>query len=175
MKIHSSFLVLAIEARQSRFGYALFDGPKKLLDWGASMLPSGLAGPYALEAARKRIAQILRRASPGAIVVDLPRSVIPELATSSPVLRSIICEAEVSGLPLHWLAREDIRSAFRIFRARSKEQIALALIGIFPELGHRLPRKRRKWEPEKRGMIVFDAIATGLAFWIQRGAELSIP
>ena len=29
--------ILAIEARRSRFGYALFEGPKRLLDWGADV------------------------------------------------------------------------------------------------------------------------------------------
>jgi hypothetical protein len=175
MNNRSSSFVLAVEARRSRFGYALFDGPKKLLDWGASMLPSGIVGCEALEAACKRVKALLLRASPDAIVVDLSRPLIDGRSSSSPMLHAIIEEADKRHVPLHFLTRENIRLTFRIFRARSKDEIAWVLVSIFPELTHRLPLKRKKWQPEKRGMIVFDAIATGLAFYIQRGAEVSPP
>ena len=66
---------------------------------------------------------------------------------------------------MHVLGRDEIESTFCIFRARIKEEIACAIVGIFPELLVRLPPKRKKWQTETRGMIVFDAIATGIAYW----------
>jgi hypothetical protein len=176
MKGYPSFLLLAIEVRRSRFGYALFEGPERLLDWGGSAVPPGFAGRAATEAARKRIASVLRRGSPAAIVVDRPRRTkTSPVVPACPVFKSILREAETLKVPVHLLSREEIRAAFRIFPARSKEQIACVLVSEFPELTHRLPLKRKKWEPEKRGMIVFDAIAVGLAYWLRNGTESPPP
>ena len=66
---------------------------------------------------------------------------------------------------MHVLGRDEIGSTFCRIRARTKEEIACAIVGIFPELLVRLPPKRKKWQTEARGMIVFDAIATGIAYW----------
>jgi hypothetical protein len=86
-------------------------------------------------------------------------------ANGEPILEAIRSVAEAYGIPVHVLGRDEIESAFCIFRARTKEEIACAIVGIFPELLVRLPLKRKKWQPEAHGMIVFDAIATGIAHW----------
>jgi hypothetical protein len=172
MKDRSTFLLLAIEARRSRFGYALFDGPKRLLDWGASMVPSHLSDQCALDAARKRAATVLQRGVPAALVINRPRRTKAGLtATVGPVLRSILSEARASEIPVHFLGREEIRTAFGAFRVHSREEIAWMLTSSFPELLSRLPQKRKKWQPEKRGMVVFDAVAIGFAYWLRSGGE----
>jgi hypothetical protein len=73
--------------------------------------------------------------------------------------------AEEHGIPMHVLGRDEIESTFCRFQARTKEEIAWAIVGIFPELLVRLPPKRKKWQPEPHRMIIFDAIATGFAYW----------
>jgi hypothetical protein len=176
MKGNSSFLVLAIEARRSRFGYALFEGPKRLLDWGGSTVPPGLAGRAAIETARKRVASVLSRGSFEAIVVKPPRRTqTGPTAAVGPVFESLHREAAALKIPVYFMSRKQIREAFHILRARTKDEIACVLVGVFPEIIARLPLKRKKWQPEKRGMIVFDAIATGLAYWLRNGAEFTPP
>jgi len=166
--------ILAIEARRSRFGYALFEGPNRLLDWGASTVPADLTGRAAKDAARKRIALALRRCHPVAAVVRRPRRVkTGRGATPGPILRTIAREAAALPIPVHSLSRGEVREAFQLLRGRTKEEIAEALVGIFPELVTRLPPKRKKWQPEYRGMIVFDAVAVGFAYW-QRN-EMQFP
>jgi hypothetical protein len=168
MTDHPSFLVLAIEARRTRFGYALFEGPKQLLDWGASEIPSGLSDRDAIVFARRQLARVLRRGSPIAIVVARPRRKQNRSTVSDgPMLRSILQEAETWKIPVCCLEREEIRTALCHFRAQSKEQLACVLVSAFPAITHRLPQKRKKWQPERRGMIVFEAIAAGLAYWLQ--------
>jgi hypothetical protein len=176
MKALPSLLVLAFEPRRSRFGYALFGGPKRLLDWGASVLPTQLLDHDMLTSAHWRVLAVFQRCTPTVVVVDRPRRMRTNLEeTGGPVFKSVLHEAERLRVPVHVLNREEIRAAFSIFRARSKEQIALALAGIFPELTHRLPLKRKKWQPERRGMIVFDAVAVGLAYWLRQDDACAPP
>jgi hypothetical protein len=66
---------------------------------------------------------------------------------------------------MYVLERDEVQSVFLIFNARTKEEMACAIVGIFPELLVRLPPKRKTYQPEAHAMIIFDAIATGLAYW----------
>lgn len=168
--------VLAIEARRSRFGYALFEGPKRLLDWGGSAVPAELTGKAATEAARKRITSALRRCHPVVAVVRRPRKMRNEKGVApGPIWRTIVTEATALSIPVYCVSNREVRDAFRLLQGGTKEQIAELLVGIFPELLTRLPPKRKKWQPEYRGMIVFDAVAVGFAYWHRNGMQFPPP
>lgn len=164
MKRHNETHVLALDVRHSRIGYALFSGPKRLLDRGASTVP-----PQCNDRAgwiRQRMTSLLQQGSPSFIVMKQRRRARPTgNAAGVPILNAIRLAAKEHGIPMYVLGREEIESVFNVFHARTKEQIARAVVGIFPELLGRLPPTRKKWQPEARGMIVFDAIATGVAYW----------
>ena len=164
MNYYEETHILALDVRHSRIGYALFSGSKQLLDWGAITVP-----PRCNNRAhwiRQRMATLLRYGSPAFIVMKQRRQAkLPGGANGEPILETIRSATEEHGIPMQVLGRDEIHSAFRVFQARTKDEIACALVGIFPELLGRLPPKRKKWQPEPRGMIVFDAIATGFAYW----------
>lgn len=156
--------ILALDVRHSRIGYALFWGPKRLLDWGASTVPAQYSNRA--EWIRRTIAPLLRHGSPALVVTKQRRlAKLPGNANGEPILEAIRLTAKEYGIPLQILGRDEIESAFCRFRARTKEEIACAIVGIFPELLVRLPPKRKKWQPEAHRMIIFDAIATGIAYW----------
>jgi len=112
------------------------------------------------------MASLLRHGSPSSIVMKQCRSAKLSGNTNGvPILKAIRLAAKEHGIPMYVLGRDEIEAAFRIFQARTKQEIACAVVGIFPELLARLPPKRKKWQTEARGMIVFDAIATGIAYW----------
>jgi hypothetical protein len=90
---------------------------------------------------------------------------LPRKSYGPPILKAVQSAAEEYGIPMYVLGRDELQSAFNIFKARTKEEMAWATVGIFPELLVRLPLKRKTWQPEAHGMIVFDAIATGFAYW----------
>lgn len=168
--------IVAIEARRSRFGYAVFEGPSKLLDWGASTVPSHFSDRAASAVARNRVLGALRRCHPEAAVVKRPRvTKTGKSAAAGPIFRAILREAAGMGMPINILTRTDIGEAFRSSGARKKDDIAEILVEIFPELLPRLPHRRsNKWKPEWRGMVVFDAIAVGFAYW-QRNGTIQVP
>jgi hypothetical protein len=164
MKPSEETHILALDVRHSRIGYALFSGPRQLLDWGASSVP-----PYCNNRThwiRQKLMPILRHGSPACIVTKQRRlAKLPRNATGEPILEAIRSAAIEHGISVHVIGRDELKSAFRIFRARTKDEIAWAIVGIFPELLIRLPPKRKNWQPEPHAMIVFDAIATGIAYW----------
>ena len=156
--------ILALDVRHSRIGYALFSGPSQLLDWGASTVP-----PQCNNRAhwiRQRLMPILRHGSPVYIVTKQRRlAKLPRNAAGEPIFEAIRSAAVERGISMHLIGRDELKSAFGVFRARTKDEIAWTIVGIFPELLIRLPPKRKKWQPEPHAMIVFDAIATGIAYW----------
>jgi len=164
MKRYNETHVLALDVRHSRFGYALFSGPKRLLDRGASTVPSQCSDRAGW--IRQRMALLLQHGAPSSIVMkQLRRARLSGNTDGVPILNAIRLAAKEHGIPMYVIGREEIESVFHVFHARTKEEIARAVVGIFPELLGRLPPIRKKWQPEAHGMIVFDAIATGIAYW----------
>lgn len=157
--------ILAIEVRRSRFGYALFEGPRRLLDWGASAVPRRVANRTALAAARKRVAAVLRNCRPEIVILRRQRRMrAGKGPASGTMLRAISRQTADQLLPVQFLSRKEIPHAFRAWSAATKQEIAEVLTRIFPELLVRLPTKRKAWQPEHQGMIIFDAVATGYAY-----------
>jgi hypothetical protein len=108
----------------------------------------------------------MRNCSPASIVVKQQRTLrLSRNSTGEPILKAILSAAEKRGIPVHFLGRDEIHTAFRVFQVRTKDDIACVLVRIFPELLIRLPPKRKKWQSEPHRMILFDAIATGFAYW----------
>lgn len=164
MKHRNETQILALDVRHSRMGYTLFSGPKRLLDWGICTVPSRCNDR--IEWMRGRATAIMRNCSPASIVVKQQRTLrLSRNSTGEPILKAILSAAEKRGIPVHFLGRDEIHTAFRVFQVRTKDDIACVLVRIFPELLIRLPPKRKKWQSEPHRMILFDAIATGFAYW----------
>ena len=73
------------------------------------------------------------------------------------------------------IADEDVRETFRNLGCETRDEIAVALARIFPEVAWRLPPKRRAWQAEHPRMTIFDAIALGLAYWQHPSTDASVP
>jgi hypothetical protein len=152
--------IVALEIRRSCFGYAVFEGPKRLIDWGVTS-PSPLN--RATYRVQSRINWLLKHLPPVAVVVKVSRLE----GHHSQILQLIKKEAESRLIPVHVVSLNELRHVFSIFSVRNNDDIAEVLTRIFPELLFRLPRKRRPWLKEARAMIVFGAISVGFAYWLQ--------
>ena len=156
--------ILALDVRHSRLGYALFEGPNRLLDWGISRVPPHCTDIVAWTT--RRVKALLRDSSPDVIVVKRPIGQSRTINRStSPILNSILETIQTQKVPLYFLEIEDVRAEFRAFEVRSKDDVASVLVQIFPDLLGRLPPKRKKWQSEPHRMILFDAISVGFAYW----------
>ena len=165
--------LLAIDLRPQQFGYAVFEGDERLLDWGATYYrPSGRAGAAM---AGRRVAELIRVFAPTAIVA---RKVRRDDTRNSfgvrPILKMIRRKALAASLPVSLIARSEVREAFRVFHARNKYEIACRLAVVYPELLWKLPPERKFYESEHPSMTIFDAVAAGFTYWRRNAAE-SLP
>lgn len=156
--------ILAIDLRLERFGYAVFDGPNRLLDWGVCLYGSSGAPT----AARKRLAPRLKQFRPSAIVVGIA---LRENALGRFGLRRILGairrEALAYGIPLQIIEKSKVRNIFRSLNAKTKHQVAMAVAHLFPELRWKLPPKRKLWQKEHYRIAIFQAVAVGYVYWQQ--------
>ena len=160
--------ILAVDLRLSRFAYAVYDGPKRLLDWGGRACPPSKGADLAAQ----RIVELIKLFHPAAIAMKKDRR---GGVRNAPVLRRVANqirhEATVRSVPVFLFRPEEVKEAFRIFRVRTKDDVAAAVAGIFPELVWELPRKRRRWDNEHPRMAVFDAVALGFAYFQRNGTR----
>jgi len=175
MRNHHEMRILAVDARRSRFGYALFEGPTRLLDWGASEIPADSADRTSIMMASKRVLPLLKLGHPEVVVVKRPRRGSRGSGTATgPFVKAILRAASERQIRVCPMSRREILQGFRIFNGSTKDEIAHILAEVFPELRTRLPPKKKTWQSERHAMIVFDAVATGFAYW-QRNVDQSSP
>jgi hypothetical protein len=162
--------ILAIALRSRRFGFAVFEGPIWLLNWGMVFYP--LNNPTQHTATSKRVASLLTSFVPSVVVVGRTRLMnIPGESGVCPVLKSIRHEASSRAIPVLLMTRTEVRPVFHALHAKSKREIASMLAKMFPELLCKLPPERKIWESEHPIMTMFDAVALGFAYWQRDNAR----
>jgi hypothetical protein len=156
--------ILAIVIRSQRLGFAVAEGSLELLHWGIIYYEKNEKASVA--AAAKRIKALFARFIPSVVAIE--RSV-GEKALNPHGLRSINQkirkEAAHRSVPVRLLSRINVREGFRDLGVRSKDDIAVLLARIFPELQSKLPPKRKIWKREHFSMPLFDAVALAVACW----------
>ncbi|HEY1757837.1 MAG TPA: hypothetical protein VGG72_20880 [Bryobacteraceae bacterium] len=162
--------IIAIALRASRIGYAVFAGPKELLDCGTHATTHDNDGRDSVEG--KRIVALFPTFLPDVVVVKaVPKKQRTLLHRSRNLRGLIIRESALRGKPVVILKDKDVKEAFRIFQGPTKYDRARVIASAFPELHWRLPPRRKLWQSEPRAMLIFDAIAVGFAYWRHYGAQ----
>jgi len=166
--------IIAIHLRHRRFGYAVYEGHRGLLDWGVRVYPA--IGEEEVSMASKRLSSLLTLHSPSVMILNQERW---DLAQTNQHMRALVemtkCEAIAHSVQIRLLGDSKVRESFRHMDCETRSEIAGALGRIFPELASYVPPKRRAWQAEHPRMIVFDAIALGLTHWHHPSAELLSP
>ena len=156
--------ILAIDLRSERFGFAVFEGPSRLIDWGVCLY--GLSG--ASTAAKNRLAPLLKQFRPSTIVVGIA---LREKALGRygvrRILTSIRREALAYDTPVQVIEKSHVRTVFRSFHAKTKHEVAITVAQLFPELHWKLPPKRKLWQKEHYRIAIFQAVAVGYVYWQQ--------
>jgi hypothetical protein len=166
--------IIAIALRSRRLGFAVFEGPKRLLDWGMVFYPLNNVAQRA--AASKRVVALLRLFAPSVIAVRKTRSLNVRIGSGvRPILRLIRREASSRLIPVRLMRAAEVRKVFDQPRTKSKHEVASLVVQMFPELLWKLPPKRRIWESEHPIMAMFDAVALGFAYWQRYDAQDSTP
>src|SRR5579871_5225842 len=102
--------IIALEVRPRCFGFAVFEKPTLLLDWGVREAPRGQKPASAMAG---RAGPIFDRHGPILLVLrqrtDHKAHASHELAF---VLREIIASARVRAIQVHWIHTSSVRALF---------------------------------------------------------------
>ncbi len=154
-------LTFAIYPNTKGFGYAILEGPQKLLDHNMVVV-SPVSNTKLLE----RIKKTLAFYKPKIVILQDPDC---KLSRAGKRVRRLIDEivecAEDMQLEVHKYSREKIRAVFAQFKASTKHEIAQVITNGLPELKHKKPTARKIWMNEHHYMGVFDAISLAYAHY----------
>jgi hypothetical protein len=154
--------ILAIDLRSRSFGFAVFEGPTRLIDWGARSFRQGINAVKV--PASLKFAGLMDEFYPSAIVV---RKGSVESRKKAGMRQALVIQAEKHRIPVRLLSRRVVKKAF-VGSNRNKYTIAAAIVKQLPELAPRLPSLRKIWKSEDYRMSIFDAAALGVAYFTRR-------
>ena len=161
---HLSLRVLAIDPSTHGFGYALFEGPNRVVDWGTADIRSDKHA-----AALKKTEELIRRYEPAVLVVEdcshKSSRRNPRVRLLTEQMLALARRCGVKGYPLPLVV---VYQQFSKQGAKTKYDVALALAREFPALMLRLPPKRKPWQSEDSRMSIFDAAALGYTYLVHR-------
>jgi hypothetical protein len=150
--------ILAVEIRADRLGYAVFETPKRLCDFGAAWFEAPLA-------ARQRIARLLRLCRPSLLVLRGGMMRYPRNTRKRRLVARIARdEAKKMAIPSVRVSELELSSFFDPYSCRDKYDVAAVLVRWFPDLAWRLPSRPKFYDPEPRPMLYFDSIAPGVTY-----------
>ncbi|HTV55286.1 MAG TPA: hypothetical protein VMI06_10250 [Terriglobia bacterium] len=122
------------------------------------------------EDGQRRIVSLVALTMPSEIAISRARGkrgVNPGgmLRTSTLVRR----QAALGAIPCEFVGPKGIARLFQVLSVSNKYEMAAAAADIYQEILWKLPPGRKRWQTEPRAMLVFDALAAGLAYWHQQG------
>jgi hypothetical protein len=154
MKPISERRILALSLDWQGFGFAAFDGPDNLVDFGTRNFRRKVKIP--LEA---KILLLLDANQPDVLLVAGPTT-----ALRKKIAVRIAKVVKAEKIPLVFISGANIRKAFSPAN-QSKYQIACAVAERYPELQFQLPTSRKPYQSEKFGITIFEAAAAGLVYY----------
>ena len=153
--------IVALEIRASKIGFAAFEAPSKLLDWGARSTGSSALTHVVAE----RIRTLFEFYRPSIVVVrerDPKRK--RERRTLKRIREIISRETKKHSARFSAISSQEFRAFFDSRAVKTKYGIASEMAKRFDELSWKLPRQRKSYESESPSLAVFDAVATGIVF-----------
>ena len=147
-------LVLGIAPTTRGFGYAVFESIRLPVDWGVKEIRVDKN-----RQSLTRAAELFDRIKPATLVLEDWWAAGRRSVRVRALLRALGRSACRQGIAVHGYSREAVCSVFATHGARSKDDMAAAIVRQVPELAACLPRRRRLWQSERYGMAVFEAVA----------------
>ena len=153
--------VLTIDPASRGFGFAVLEGPKRLIDWGVKS-----ARVNKDTRCLKLIEDLIERYEPDIIVVeDYVAKGSRRCWRVRQLIEGILGLASTRNIKARSYSRRKMKAVFSRMGARNKHQMAKAIAKQFTELAPRLPPYRKSWMSEDYRMSIFDAVALALTFF----------
>jgi hypothetical protein len=156
--------IIAVDLRPQSLGYVVLEAGDSLIDWGVKDFPGGA---YSVRIPlRAKVNDLLAACVPDAIVLR-------RRAGTDAMLPELEQAAKARGVEVSFLTRRTVKSYFP--GCRNKDQIASAISERFLDLRLLLPPKRKIWKKEYKRMRIFDAAATGIAYFGEKQKQTAAP
>jgi hypothetical protein len=150
--------ILAVEIRAARLGYAVFETPKQLRDFGALLFASP-------RTARRRMARLLHLYRPSVLVLHGVGARYPrDMQARKVTARIARDEARKLAITTARISEPAFKSFFAQYSCRDKYDVAAVLARWHPDLAWRVPPRPKFYDPEPRAMLYFDSIALGVTY-----------
>jgi Holliday junction resolvasome RuvABC endonuclease subunit len=156
--------VLAIDPASRGFGFAVLEGPKRLIDWGVKS-----ARVDKDKRCLKLIEDLIERYQPDVLVVeDYVAKGSRRCRRVQQLIAGILSLASKNRVKARSYSRRTVKKAFSQHDASNKQQIATAIANQLPELKPRVPPYRKPWMSEDERMSIFNAVALALTFFYKQ-------
>lgn len=155
--------VLSIHPTTKGFGFAVLEGPGRLVDWGIKD-----AGKNKERTTIRRVVELMELYRLDVLTAEDVLSSSSRRRVRARQLVELINEtARNRGLVVRSCSRAAVREVFAPAGAVTKHEIAATIAEHFPELAPHLPPPRKPWMSQDERMGIFDAVAFGLVFHFQ--------
>lgn len=148
--------VLVLDIHPGRVGIAVLEGPERLLDWEVKSFRGGRNAVRV--PITTKVSQLLSEWQPHAVVLKEPLS--GRVALKTKAIQEL---GKSLGIGVAFVERQAIDDAFSSHN--NKYERARLIVASFPVLAARVPPKRKAWQSEHYQLIIFDAIALGVAYF----------
>jgi hypothetical protein len=153
--------VLAIDPTHRGFGYVIFEGSERLIDWGITHV-RGASNKASIAAA----GELISRYRPQIMVLEDVAERNCRNCRRRPRVRKLIEALDrygrERGLTVRKIPQLTVKRTFEPLGIRNKNQMAGFIAARFPELMRYVPPERKPWMSEDPSMAVFDAAAFAL-------------
>src|SRR5262249_14989144 len=150
--------VLAVDPSTRGFGFAILEGPDRLIDWGVKETKTDKK-----RRSLKLIDDLIGMYQPTVIVLEnYSAKGSRRCGRVRELINNISKLAVKRNVKVRSFSRLKVKKACSEFGASNKYEIAIAVAKRFPELAPRLPRFRKPWMSEDYRMSIFDAVGFAL-------------
>ncbi len=151
--------IIAVSVDWQSLGFAVFESPHELTDWGTRNFRRSLDG--AKHYLESKLAFLLHEHQPDVLVL-----VTPTTSKREKTAARITKLARAKLVSVAQVPSDSIRKAFHPVNG-NKYHIAAAIAERYPELLAQLPTPRKDWQSEKFGITIFEAAAAGFVYYGQ--------
>lgn len=153
--------ILAVFPTTFGFGFVVFEGPLRLVDWGVKRIASKDHNENLT-----KIEACVEWFEPDTLVVEnIAGGGSSKSKRIARLIRTVARRARKQRIHVEAFSRDRIRQAFSAVGATTKHEIATVVAKDYEPLAPLLPTKRRIWMTENPRMGVFDAAALALTYF----------
>lgn len=161
--------VLAIDPYTKGFGFAVLEGPERLIDYGVKKV-KGDKNYFCL----KKLANLIEHYQPDVIILENPTGKGSRRCQRvQQLLKEVLELAASRRIKVQSFSLSQIRKAFYSSGAFNKYQVASTITKRFPELALRFPQVHKFWVNENERMSIFDAAPLALTLFLKKPNRFS--